>query len=573
MESEEQRAGSRALRLAVVLSLAVGAAGVASRPLIPRDETRYVSVAWEMWRRGEWLVPHLNGEAYSHKPPMLFWVMNAGWAVLGVSEWWARMVGPLCGVVSLWLVWRLGRALWGAGRGEVIGGRAALMLTAAAGWMVFASLTMFDAALTACVLAALLGVVRAGEGRAVWGWGLAGAATGAGVLTKGPVVFVHVLPVMVLGPWWLAVRRGGAWSAWRWYAGVLSAVVVAVGIGLAWALPAARAGGEKFAEEILWGQTAGRAVSSFRHARGWWFYVPLVPAMLLPWSAWAEAWRAAGRIAGLRHDAGVRLLVSWVVPALVVFFLISGKQAHYLVPLGAGAALLLARGMGEVDGWRGRRGELGLIAAILMGAGVVVALLPVALGAWGWLYIKLGSPSWGADHHPWAALALVGCGLVLKWWDVRGGGHRVAAVACVVAGAFAAAQWDAMRSVGATLDTAPMGRFLREREREGRAIAHLGEYHGQYHFVGRLERAFDVIWDTRAAAWAREHPGGVVVGAYDRWPLGEGTSVGTPMFSWRIGQHMMVAWSSEQVLSGEAKLELRGRRTGLMRQEDEGDAE
>ena len=35
--------------------------GLACRPLMPIDETRAVSVAWEMWQRGDFLVPHLNG--------------------------------------------------------------------------------------------------------------------------------------------------------------------------------------------------------------------------------------------------------------------------------------------------------------------------------------------------------------------------------------------------------------------------------------------------------------------------------------------------------------------------------
>ena len=37
----------------------------ALRPILPIDETRYVSVAWEMWARGDFLVPHLNGSPYS----------------------------------------------------------------------------------------------------------------------------------------------------------------------------------------------------------------------------------------------------------------------------------------------------------------------------------------------------------------------------------------------------------------------------------------------------------------------------------------------------------------------------
>ena len=61
-------------------------AGIALRPLLPVDETRYASVAWEMWTGGDYLVPHLNGETYSHKPPLLFWLMNLSWWIFGVND-------------------------------------------------------------------------------------------------------------------------------------------------------------------------------------------------------------------------------------------------------------------------------------------------------------------------------------------------------------------------------------------------------------------------------------------------------------------------------------------------------
>ncbi|MDX1698178.1 MAG: hypothetical protein R3308_07810, partial [Thiohalobacterales bacterium] len=48
--------------------------GIGTRPLVPADELRYIAVAWEMWQRGDFLVPYLNGEPYSHKPPLFFWL-------------------------------------------------------------------------------------------------------------------------------------------------------------------------------------------------------------------------------------------------------------------------------------------------------------------------------------------------------------------------------------------------------------------------------------------------------------------------------------------------------------------
>ncbi len=48
-----------------------------TRPPLPVDETRYLSVAWEMWQQQHILVPISNGAPYSHKPPLLFWLMQA----------------------------------------------------------------------------------------------------------------------------------------------------------------------------------------------------------------------------------------------------------------------------------------------------------------------------------------------------------------------------------------------------------------------------------------------------------------------------------------------------------------
>jgi len=79
------------------LWLVLMATALKFRPLLPVDETRYLAVAWEMWRDGNFIVPHLNGMTYSHKPPLLFWLMHLGWSIFGVNDWWPRLVAPLFG--------------------------------------------------------------------------------------------------------------------------------------------------------------------------------------------------------------------------------------------------------------------------------------------------------------------------------------------------------------------------------------------------------------------------------------------------------------------------------------------
>jgi 4-amino-4-deoxy-L-arabinose transferase-like glycosyltransferase len=295
------------------------------RPLLPVDETRYLSVAWEMWLRHDWLVPHLNGSPYPDKPPLLFWGILLGWRVFGVNVWWPRLLPPLAALVCVFLLLHLARRL----SPEEPGARALPFLSGPL-WVTYSTLVLFDTLLTACVLVALCGLADAADGRSWRGWLAYGAGVGLGVLAKGPVVLVHVLPVALLAPWWTIatpVRRR------RWYLGLLGAVGLGAAIGLTWALPAGARGGPTYREALLWQETAGRIAHAFAHRRPWWWYLPLLPLVLLPWTLWPPLWRSLVELRRDRPRVAVRFALSCLVPGFIVLSLISGKQVHYLLPL------------------------------------------------------------------------------------------------------------------------------------------------------------------------------------------------------------------------------------------------
>ena len=78
---------------------------------LPLYSTRSLAVAWEMWDRGSWLVPLFNGEPYSHKTPLLPWLIHAGWAVTGVGDAWPRVLVVLLGTIVIAQVGLLARRL------------------------------------------------------------------------------------------------------------------------------------------------------------------------------------------------------------------------------------------------------------------------------------------------------------------------------------------------------------------------------------------------------------------------------------------------------------------------------
>ena len=70
-----------------VLVLALGALmflpGLGNHDLWNPDEPRYAEVAREMRVRGDYFLPHVNGEVYTHKPPLMFWSMAAAATLTG----------------------------------------------------------------------------------------------------------------------------------------------------------------------------------------------------------------------------------------------------------------------------------------------------------------------------------------------------------------------------------------------------------------------------------------------------------------------------------------------------------
>lgn len=489
-----------------------------NRPLMPIDETRYLSVAWDMWQRGDFLVPHINGEPYSHKPPLLFWLMHAGWAAFGVNEWWPRLVAPLFGLGCLFLTRTLALRLW-PDRPEVAV-LAPLILLGSLFWTLFATLTFFDPLLAFFALMGIGGLITAWL-RAGWrGFILAGIAIGLGVLAKGPAILVHILPAALLVPLWAprligpsgAAAPGPAWP--RWYGGVLVSVLLGAAIGLAWAIPAAVSGGPDYANAIFWGQSAGRMVESFAHGRPWWWFAAILPVLLLPWPAWPSTWRAVAGGRSALAEGGIRLCLAWFVPAFLVFSAISGKQPHYLLPEFPALALILGRLLVGTEAAAANRRALLLPAGIFALLGMALIAAPVAF-AGRIVAVHLLQPAWAV---------LLFLAIAAAFWLIRGGRLPAAVFGLTLmsAAAVGAVHLAARPLLAEAFDQAPLARQLGDWQRAGSPLAHFGKYHAQFNFLGRLNDPVDILDDiTEAAAWTARHPTGRII-SYDSKPASSG---------------------------------------------------
>jgi 4-amino-4-deoxy-L-arabinose transferase-like glycosyltransferase len=241
--------------------------------LLEPDEGRYAQIPREMLERGDWVVPHLQGQPYLDKPPLLYWLVMLSYQAFGVAEGPARLIPALAVHATILLLYLLGRrslgersAFWGA-----------IFLTVAPGFAGMGRLLIMDGLLTLWVTLALLATFEAvrGERFRVGWWYLAAMAAGLGVLTKGPIPLLLLAP-----PVWLHRRLTGHQVpiGWKHLVGFL-AVVATVNVpwyaGIFLREPV-------FLRYFFWEHNVLRFVQPFDHLQPVWYYLPILLGGLLP---------------------------------------------------------------------------------------------------------------------------------------------------------------------------------------------------------------------------------------------------------------------------------------------------
>ena len=498
---------------------------VLARPLVPIDETRYMAVAWEMHLSGDAFHLTRNFESYSHKPPLLFWLINLVWLAGGVSEFAARLVGPAFAVLSVCGTGLLARRLWPDNDGVSL--RAVTVLAGFTLFAIFGSTTMFDALLTVIVLTGIALIWRIGAGDAGRGvWLALGVVFALGVLAKGPVILLHLLPVVLT----LRVWAPAPPPAKNLARGLGMALALGLGLVCLWLVPALLSGDAAFRQDLLWNQSVSRVNGTLGHGRPFWFLLALLPVILFPWGWSWRLWRAVP--AAVRGDAAGRMCLIWAGSALVLFSAVGGKQVHYLLPELPAMALLLARAMG--GGWADRRGgSLALLVPVVLGLAALVfatGLLPRD-GALADLV-----PGWAVVVFGMGCLGLAAASLRLPLMQAH--------LALGLGGALMLHLLVGLTGLGRTQDTGPIAQALAAHQADGMAVAGM-PYNADFNFAGRLTSPVATPADAAGLLiWAKAHPDGLVVGPLDRAGL-----TAPPEQTWRFRGADYGGWAAAAVIT------------------------
>ncbi|GHV53524.1 glycosyl transferase [Synergistales bacterium] len=337
-----------------------------THPLFEPDEGRYAEIPREMIETGDYITPRLNYVKYFEKPVLLYWMNAASFKIFGMNEFAARFP---CAALALAGI--AAAALLG---GYIFGGRAGLLSAVVLGtsllYFAIGTINLTDMPVSCFItVAAASFYVAARSGNRRW-YLLFYAATALAVLTKGLIGII--LPGGVAF-WYIVLTK-----KWRLAQDALYLPGIALFfiITVPWFYLVCKANPDFFRFFFIQEHFLRYATKMHGRYEPFWFFLPMIPAAILPWTGFALSLFGRGSV--LRQpadkdakDANVYLLL-WFGVILLFFSLSSSKLVPYIVPCMPPLAILTAAAIDRMIS----RGEWGAPLAI---NAVTAALFSAAL--------------------------------------------------------------------------------------------------------------------------------------------------------------------------------------------------
>jgi 4-amino-4-deoxy-L-arabinose transferase-like glycosyltransferase/membrane-associated phospholipid phosphatase len=324
--------------LAWVCAVVLAAIDVGARTLTNNDEARFPVLAQFILGGGDWLVPSLNGVPYVNKPPLLAWVIAAAsWPIGHVTQLTAVIPSVLAGLITVIVVYRLGRELWNPTTGRY----AAAIVATTQGLFIHSRVPMPDMMLTAFGALSLWALHRMRRRQPGLAWLAFYAALAAGFWTKGPA---GLMPLGVALGYALLRRRVEPIGWLRLGPGVL----VLAGLLAPWVLAASLREAEAVhttvaVDYVLWYVPQHLSIMTLLTP------IEHLISVMVPW-AWLapfalyDAWQLR-RGKGAEREAVVLVLL-WIVAVFALVSVSQQQRVRYYVPLVPPVSLLLGWWLG-----------------------------------------------------------------------------------------------------------------------------------------------------------------------------------------------------------------------------------
>jgi 4-amino-4-deoxy-L-arabinose transferase-like glycosyltransferase len=335
--------------------------GLGSMDLLSLNEGRRALAIQEMVSSGNWLLPHLNGELYLTKPPLLYWLSSSLAFIWGVNEWTLRLPSALAAIAVLIMVYRY--ALQQSGKWAAL--FAVQLLIANLGFAMLGRRAEIEMLLTALCVGSLLSALQYIQSQSSKNWIiLSYFLLALALMTKGPLVILlvtlplliaaiysknpHIKAVLLSGRGWLIFLVVGL----TWY------VIVSWQLGFdIWATIAKRDMLDKMQSE------SAKPILSYLA----WIAVDFMLLIGLFLVGVKEFFKQQ-----FQQSRQLVLLAATILP-LIIFSLFSNKHAKYLLPIYPLIAILLAIKLAEIfDAATEAKKKIIVIIALLLPIGSAI---------------------------------------------------------------------------------------------------------------------------------------------------------------------------------------------------------
>jgi 4-amino-4-deoxy-L-arabinose transferase-like glycosyltransferase len=346
--------------------------GLGAVPLVGPDEPRYAQVAREMLARHDLITPTLGGLPWFEKPPLLYWMMMASYRVFGVSEFSARLGPTICGLLTaIFVNWMAAsvsspKLSEGSEQGEQpsrndLGRYSTLAFLSSLGVIAFARAASFDIVLTMTVTGALAcflvwhvrsarilvdaspvsrPAVESQKRSNDWLMPAFYSFIGLSLLAKGLIGIV--IPFGVIAVYFLLRRE---WPARKFAVSLSWGAPIALAVAAIWYGPMIARHGWTFIDQfIIQHHFARFATNKYHHPAPFYFYLPVLALLALPWTAELAAAFVSAPRWEWRGDAPVDRLrvfgLAWIVVPVIFFSFSGSKLTAYILPVMPAVALL-----------------------------------------------------------------------------------------------------------------------------------------------------------------------------------------------------------------------------------------
>jgi 4-amino-4-deoxy-L-arabinose transferase-like glycosyltransferase len=297
-------------------------------------EGRWAEIVREMFLKGDFFHPTINGEPYFDKPLLTYWVIALVTAVTGrLDEWAVRLPGAISGLLSLWATIYMGRRLWT----EEVGRTAGWILLTTYGFLFWSRTGTANIENIAAITLAVSWYWAMREKPGFWSYLGFYLICFTGAHFKGLTAIV--IPMLAILP--DAIRR----RRWLNYLSISHLMALAIGVTI-YLIPfiiaskTASAGYQESGLAMVFQENIQRYFRPFDHKEPPYVYFYYLPLLFLPWTPIM----LTALFSMVKSYRKLDTRTKWLLEAaflIILFYTVSGsRRNYYILPVFPFCALL-----------------------------------------------------------------------------------------------------------------------------------------------------------------------------------------------------------------------------------------